>query len=290
MTESKVLLTLVIPTYNEEKRLPITLETLAEWIPQSCFDVEVIIVDDGSKDRTKEIARSYAGKIGNLQFVEVPHVGQMNATINGLKKSNRPLRATLEADCPVHPRALESFVKKFPDFDVVMGSRIVHDETSAVEGKPLYRRILSFGMSRLFAILFKGGVRDPQIGFKLYHARVLDRVLPLLTLRHDGLKSAEIIVKSVAFGFRVKEVPVQYKHDDDSRCVPKRSYGIVAAAAWALVELWAKSYVEYKRGDLPVCPVRFGFLLLPFWRLMTFPSLSAAGAGGTPSSLPLSAP
>ncbi len=287
MAEPKVLLTLVIPTFNEEKRLPSTLQILAEWIPQSCFDVEVIIIDDGSADRTREVAESYFAKIPNLQFYEVPHVGYMNAIITGLMKSNRPLRATLEADCPVHPRMLESFVKNFPGFDIVMGSRILQGEASSVEGKSLFRRMLSSIMTRLFRILFKGGIHDPQIGFKLYHAQVLDQVLPLLTLRHDGLKSAEIIVKAQAFGYRIKEVPVQYKHDEDSRCVPKGNYGLVVKAGLALLELWAKSYVEFKRGDLPACPVRFGFLLLPFWRLMNFPPLPPVSAAALPASIPI---
>jgi glycosyltransferase involved in cell wall biosynthesis len=286
MAESKVALTLVIPTYNEEKRLPLALQTVADWIPQSRFDVEVIIVDDGSKDATRQVAESFRTQIPNLQFIEVSHVGQMNATITGLKRSNRPWRATLEADCPVHPRMLESFVKDFSGFDIVMGSRILHDDASAVEGKSLFRRILSFGMSRLFSILFRGGIRDPQIGFKLYKAEILDQILPLLTLRHDGLKSAEIVVKAVAFGYQLKEVPVRYKHDEDSRCVPKGNHRVVFQAASALFELWAKSYVEYKRGDLPTCPVRFGFLLQPFWRLMNFRPLPLLPTTETSSTLP----
>ena len=284
MAESKVPLTLIIPTYNEESRLPATLQILADWIPQSSFDVEVIIVDDGSADRTRDVAESYRDKIPNLQFWQVPHLGNMNAIITGLRKSNRPLRATLEADCPVHPRILESFAQNYPDFDIVMGSRILQDKNSGVEGKSLFRRILSSGMSRLFTLLFKGGIRDPQIGFKLYHAGVVDKILPLLTLHHDGLKSAEITVKALAFGYRIKEVPVSYTHDPDSRCVPRGNYRVVVRAAWALFELWAKSYVEYKRGDLPVCPVRLGFLLLPFWRLMNFPALPHADAAALHAS------
>jgi len=285
MTESKVLLSLVIPTFNEEKRLPATLQILAEWIPQSRFDVEVIIVDDGSADRTADVAKSFLPQIPQLQFCEVPHVGYMNAIITGLKKSTRPWRATLEADCPVHPRMFESFAADFPDYDIVMGSRILRGDEGAVEGKSWFRRMLSSIMTNLFSILFKGGIHDPQIGFKLYRGRVIDQILPLLTLRHDGLKSAEIIVKTLALGYRVKEVPVRYKHDEDSRCVPKGNYGIVVRAAWALLELWAKSYVEYKRGDLPACPVRFGFVLLPFWRLFHFPPLSHPGASAPLSIL-----
>lgn len=284
MMEPKIPLTLVIPTFNEEKRLPPTLQILAEWIPNSCFDVEVIIVDDGSRDGTRKVAEAYRNKISNLQFLEIPHLGYMNAIITGLKKSSRPWRATLEADCPVHPRMLESFAANLSDFDIVMGSRVLGGE--AVEGKSFFRQMLSFIMSHLFSILFKGGIHDPQIGFKLYRGKVLDQILPSLTLRHDGLKSAEIIVKSLAFGYRVKEMPVQYKHDEDSRCVPRGDYRVVIGAASALLELWAKSYVEYRRGELPSCPVRFGFLLLPFWRQMNFPASPARKMAGAAAPVP----
>ena len=275
MADSKVPLTLVIPTFNEEKRLPSTLQILSEWIPLSCFDVEVIIVDDGSTDRTREVANRYSSEIPNLQFLEIPHLGYMNAIITGLLKSKRDLRATLEADCPVHPRMLEYFFRTYPDFDIVMGSRAITNEISSVTGKPLFRRMLSSMMVILFSVLFKGGIRDPQIGFKLYRAEVLDRVLPQLNLSHDGLKSAEIIVKAMAFGYHIKEVPVQYQHDEDSRCVPKGNYVVIIKAALALFELWARSYVEYRRGHLPACPIHFGFLLRPFWRMMIFQSRTA---------------
>jgi glycosyltransferase involved in cell wall biosynthesis len=282
VTASKALLSLVIPTYNEESRLPATLETLAAWIPASCFDVEVIIVDDGSMDRTKEVAQSFLPRIPQLRFHQIPHVGYMNAIITGLQLSTRPLRATLEADCPVHPRMLEGFVRDFPDYDIVMGSRALRSETAEVSGKSRFRRFLSSILTRAFVLLFKGGIHDPQIGFKLYKAPVVEKVLPMLALPHDGLKSAEIIVKAMALGYRVKEVPVTYKHDPDSRCVPVRGRSrVIVNAALALLELWAQSYVEFRRGRLPVCPVRFGFLLAPVW-----PALRVAAPGAAPSATP----
>ena len=276
---ARISLSLVIPTYNEERRLPATLRTLSEWLPQSPFDAEVLVIDDGSRDGTRRVAGEFGDKIPDLHFVEIAHAGYMNAIITGLRQSIRPWRATLEADGPVHPRMFASFAADFPDYDIVMGRR-----TNLVEGKSLFRRLLSSVMSRLFSIFFKGGIHDPQIGFKLYRGEMLEKVLPLLTLRHDGLKSAEIIVKALAFGYRVKEVPVQYKHDEDSRCVPRGNFSVVIKAALALFELWAKSYVEFKRGDLPLGPVRFGFLLLPFWRLMNFPAFPAARAAAPVST------
>jgi hypothetical protein len=121
-------------------------------------------------------------------------------------------------------------------------------------------------MTSLFSVLFRCGVKDPQIGFKLYKAQVLKQVLPQLRLGHDGLKSAEILVKADAFGYKIKEIPVVYKHDEDSRCVPKGNYRVVFEAGTAVLRLWVQSYVEFKKGLLPVCPVRFSVLLWPIWR------------------------
>jgi dolichyl-phosphate beta-glucosyltransferase len=272
MTEPKPRLSLIMPAYNEELRLPPTLETLASWIPTAPFDVELIVVDDGSVDRTIEVVDSFRERIA-LRTMQVEHLGYMNAILSGLAASDRPLRATVEADCPVHPRELEKFLPYVGDHGVVMGSRVLRGgkgETGVV-GKSFLRRIISAGMSRLFLILFRGGIRDPQIGFKLYTAAMVDKVVPELCLKHDGLKSSEMIVKALAFGFRVKEIPVPYRHDPDSKAVPKGNYRVIFDAAFAVFHLWAKSYVEYRRGDLPRCPVRFGFLMAPFWKKLRFP-------------------
>jgi dolichyl-phosphate beta-glucosyltransferase len=288
MAEPKVPLTLVIPTFNEERRLPATLQILSDWIPKSCFDVEVIIVDDGSTDQTREVAEEYSSKIFNLRFMSVPHIGYMNAIITGLSASKRPLRATLEADCPIHPQMLEEFANNYPDFDIVMGSRVSNHDAASVKGKPPLRQLVSWLMSQSFTILFKGNIRDPQIGFKLYRAKVIDHILPLLTLPHDGLKSTELVVKALAFGYRVKEVPVHYQHDDDSRCVPKGNYSVVIKAGMALLQLWVQSYVDFRRNQLPTCPIRFGFLLKPFWRFIPF--LERAGTHSVPQSIKAATP
>jgi dolichyl-phosphate beta-glucosyltransferase len=259
-------LSIIIPAYNEEKRLPHTLEIIQAWGGECPFELEVIVVDDGSQDRTIDVVRAFQSKIPYLKLVQETHVGYMNAIISGLKKASSPLMASLEADCPVHPKTFELFTQDLDRYDIVMGSRILTDLQSSMEGKSLFRRFISWVSSNLFFFMFNCRIRDAQIGFKLYKKEVLDRVLPKLSLGHDGLKAAEIIVKAHAFGYRIKEVPVVYKHDEDSRCVPKGNYRVIVEAAWALIVLWARSYAEYRRGIIPQVPVRFSFLLWPFWR------------------------
>jgi len=268
MTRSKPDLSIVVPAYNEETRLPPTLDIILEWQKTSGLNVEVVVVDDGSADRTCELVEQYAEKNPFIKLRRNSHLGYMNAIITGLHAAEAPFRGTLEADCPVHPRYFQQFLPLMANYDIVMGSRKLRGEDSVVEGKSLFRRFLSAGMSGLFTTLFKLRILDPQIGFKLFRAEVVEKVLPMLALSHDGLKSSETLVKADALGFRIKEVPVKYRHDPDSRCVPKNPYKVVWGALCALFELWVLSYSEFKRGVLPKSPVRGTWLIGPFWRLV----------------------
>ena len=263
-------LTIVIPAYNEQDRLPPTLDLLLEWRKSQSFGVEIIVVDDGSTDPTCSIVEGYVERHADLKLIRESHVGYMNAIITGLRNGRHFWRAIVEADCPVHPSYLTEFLRFTPEHQIVMGSRKLRDDSVVVEGKSLFRRFLSAGMSRLFLTLFKCRVTDPQMGFKLYSATVVESVLPRLALPHDGLKATEILVKAEAMGFKIKELPVRYKHDPASRLVPKNATVVVFRAIGALFSLWVLSYAEYRRGYVPNLPVRAAFLLAPFWRLFNY--------------------
>ena len=99
--------------------------------------------------------------------------------------------------------------------------------------------------------------KDPQISFRLYRKTCIQKILPILSLKHDGLKSSEIAVKAHSLGFKLKEIPVDYTHNIDSKAVPGgiRAIKVTVLATLALFQLWFQSIKEYRDGVIPFCPV-----------------------------------
>ena len=256
---NKVPLSIIIPAYNEEERLPLTLDAILEWSNNtSLFNVEFIIVNDGSSDRTSEIVCRYIKKDARIRLIEETHVGFMNAIISGFKQARYPYVSNMDADCAVHPREFENLFRYLDNNTIVMGSRILRGNLPPIKGKSIYRRILSWGLALIFYLFFKCKVYDPQIGFKMYHRDSILHILSKLSMEHDGIKSAEIIVKAYGLGLSIKEIPVIYQHDENSRCVPKgiKSIKVVWGALCALFRLWVHSYQEYQKGNLIRLPIR----------------------------------
>lgn len=270
-TNTRIPLTIVIPAYNEQDRLPPTLDAILSWRENSSFDARIIVVDDGSKDSTREVVQDYAAKNSNITLIKEKHVGYMNAIISGLTKAETDLRVTIEADLPVHPQVLDKIAPVISKYDFIIGSRLSGD--SQVEGKSGLRRFISSFYSRMFKVLFRCECNDPQIGFKVYRGEMLSHILPQLRLADDGLKSSEFVIKAYGLGYSMLEIPVEYKHDPDSRLVPKgKTLMKVLESTSALLSLWVQTYRENKEKIFKVNPVRGGFLLFiisPFFKSRT---------------------
>ena len=263
MSESKELtkLSIIIPAYNEEDRLPPTLKEVLAWKKrQTIFEIEIIIVDDGSVDRTVEAVKEFQEIDKSIKLIQEKHVGFMHAITTGFKAASYSLMGNMEADCATHPREFENLIKYINEYDMIMGSRILRGNLGAIKGKSFFRRTLSFFMSNLFRLLFRGEIYDPQIGFKLYKKKVLEEVLPKLCLNEDGLRNSEIVVKAYGLGFKIKEIPVDYKHEEASRCVPKKPVKFLIRTVLALFTLWTQSYMEFKNGLYRRNPVRFSWI------------------------------
>ena len=262
MSNNKVSISIVMPAYNEEDRLPATLDEYTQWVNQNLdINIELIIVNDGSTDKTKAIVQSYINKFNWIRMIQETHVGMMNAIFTGINNANYNLIGTLEADSPVHPKYFKSFLPLMYQNDIVIGSRFLGKK---VQGKSLIRRIISKANSKLFTFLFACPVKDPQISFRIYRKTCIKKILPMLSLKHDGFKSSEIAVKAHSLGFQLKEVPVDYTHDEDSKAVPGgiKTIKVTIFAILALLQLWFQSIREYRDGILPLNPVNKFFYCL----------------------------
>lgn len=206
---------IVLPAYNEEEALPLLLDALIEHIAEDQKNYSIIVVNDGSVDRTGAVAEEYAKKApiiavhndGNKGLAETMRRGLMEAVARAEPKD---IIITMDAD-NTHPAGLALRMSRLirEGNDVVIASR--YREGSHVRGVVLHRRLLSFGASWLFRLAFPiHGVRDYTCGYRAYRASAMKHLVErygrefisergfscmvdiLLRLREEGLVFTEV--------------------------------------------------------------------------------------------------
>ncbi len=173
---------IVLPAYNEEKALPPLIDALVEDLTEEKREFEILIVNDGSQDKTREVAEAYGGKAPvkvvnngtNRGLAETLRIGLLNAIKLAAKDD---IIITMDAD-NTHPAGLAIRMVRLirEGNDVVIASR--YRRGSYVRGLPPYRRFLSYTGSWLCRILFPiRGVRDYTCGYRAYRVSALSQLM-----------------------------------------------------------------------------------------------------------------
>ena len=136
-------LTVVIPAYNEERNLKKgSLDEVRNFLDQKKFEYEVIIVDDGSSDGTKEIVRKYVSKYGKFKLIENSHGGKAIAVLTGMEKAVGDVVLFTDMDQATPINQWDKFLPQFDqDMDIVIGSR------QGRKGAPIVRKISAWGFT-----------------------------------------------------------------------------------------------------------------------------------------------
>lgn len=222
-------ISIIIPCYNEEYRLPNTLKKIEIWLQnQDMFEIELILSNDGSSDNTIEIMKSAKTKFeaNNLCEVKVfdfAHRGYIETLFDSYRKSSNHIVCNMEADCSIHPKNFEFFSKFLDKYDMIQGSRILKAPEFKSDNKSFIRSFVSVFFSLLFRVIFGCKIYDPQCGFKMIKKKRLENCLNDIQLQHDGMKISELTLKFYKRKYPIKEIPVENFHDDDSRLIPKFS-------------------------------------------------------------------
>jgi len=211
---------IVIPAYNESQRLGGTLKKVLAYVHSRGWDAEVIIVNDGSRDNTDEIARQFAEKDPIVRVVNNPgNRGKGYSVRNGILHSRGRIVIFSDADLssPIEESAkLIDAIEQ--GADIAIGSRWLRAETQT-QRQPLHRQI--FG--RVFNLLLRLSLRlqfaDTQCGFKAFKQRAVQAIFPLQRIERWGF-DPEILFLARKFGFRVDEVPVLWGHSGGTRIHP----------------------------------------------------------------------
>lgn len=197
-------LSVFFPFWNEEKNIEKIISKALAVIPKVALRWEIIMVDDGSADRTLEIANALALKNQNLRVVALhPNRGYGAALKAGFEHSKYKYIVFTDGDLQFNFSEITKFIEKIEDADIVIGYRKIRRDQKILK-RLLLMNLLKIGDFILFGFTFK----DIDCGFKMFRRNALDEIAPL---RSEGaMITTEILAKALRKKLKIKEVGVEH--------------------------------------------------------------------------------
>lgn len=250
MANPKPYLSIVIPVYNESKRLPLTLLDIDKHLSKVDFTYEILIYNDGSTDDTVEVVEKMKKLIPNLRVDGYQkNQGKGTAVKEGMLEANGKYRLFMDSD---NSTSIDQFEKMRPFIDkgahVVIGSR---DIKGAVMEPPqsLLKRIMG-NMGNLFIqILLLPGIWDTQCGFKCFSEEASLKIFPLQKIKRWGF-DPEILSLAKKFGYKIEEIPVYWINDTDSKLSPFSYVQVLLEVVKIRFWFWFDAYGLRKKPQI----------------------------------------
>ncbi len=193
------MLSLIIPTYNEEKNIRKTILKLSRILKP--YEHEIIIADDGSSDKTVDIARELKQKIVKNNT----NMGRGYTIQHALKFCKGDYIIYTDADLSINPEALKTVIDNLNYYDIVIGSKHINGSSLKY---PLTRKILSHVYKNLVNVLFNTQLSDYQAGLKGFKRQVLEQIIPNVKASRWSWDT-EVLIRALKEGYKVKEIPIQ---------------------------------------------------------------------------------
>jgi len=215
LISTQPLLSIIIPAHNEEHRLPASLNKIAAFLEKQPYPAEVIVVENGSVDRTAEVVGDFATTHPNVSLIRERRRGKGIAVRHGMLAARGEYRFMCDADLSMPIEEVAKFLPPaLPAYDVAIASR----ETPGARryNEPAYRHIGGRIISFLIKVLAVRGFEDTQCGFKCFRA---EAALDLFGVqRLDGLSfDAEVLFIAQRRSYTILEVPINWYFAAESR-------------------------------------------------------------------------
>lgn len=208
-------LSIVIPAYNEESRLPVTLEQVFHFLAKQPFSSEIVVVENGSDDQTFEIAQKFAAGHGNVQVLHSEKRGKGLAIQKGVQAAAGEYIFLCDADLSMPIEEISKFLPpKLQDVDIAIASR--EAPGSVRYSEPYYRHFTGRVFNTLIRLLVLPGLQDTQCGFKGMRAEVGRDIFRYQTLTGWAF-DVELLYIARHHGYRVLEIPIHWYFNVDSK-------------------------------------------------------------------------
>ncbi len=213
-------LSIIIPAHNEEQRLPQTLEQVFNFIQVQSYLTEIIIVENGSHDRTFEIAQAFAQNHSPYRVLQEQTPGKGLAVRRGMLAAGGEFRFMCDADLSMPIAEVNRFLPpQINDFDIAIASR---EAPGAVRyNEPEYRHLGGRAINLMIRALALPGMHDTQCGFKCFRASVAEEIFARQTLTSWSF-DIEILFQARRRGYRIREIPIPWYFNADTKLNPIR--------------------------------------------------------------------
>ena len=214
--EKDILLSLILPAYNEEKRLPECMEKVAAFVASRPEPIEVILVENGSKDKTYEIGLEYAAKYPWLTVLKEETPGKGNAVRRGMLDAHGKYRMFADVDFSMPISEVNHFIPPvLSGYQVAIGSREVKGAVRYNE--PASRHFTGRVFNLIVRILLSlPQIHDTQCGFKSFSADAAEKLFRVQKINGWAF-DAEVLFIAKHYGYQIVEVPVQWYYDGNSK-------------------------------------------------------------------------
>ena len=236
-------LSVIIPAYNEEKRLPKTLESVISYLAKQTYQSEVLVVNDGSKDGTATIVRELAKNIPSLRLLDnQENHGKGFVVRQGMLAAKGEWRVFMDADNSTSIDHIHRmWLEKDQGFEVIIGSRDIKGAVIPVPQSWLRRRLGDVFNLMVQVLSELWGIWDTQCGFKGFSAKATQEIFSKATVNRWAF-DVELLVIAKKHGYKVKEIPVTWINDANSKVKLSGMINMLLEIGQIRLNMWKGKY------------------------------------------------
>ncbi len=210
-------ISIIIPVYNEEKRITSAIEKITAYFKKHDYWHEIILVDDGSTDKTIQKSKDTKEDIQILQNKQ--NTGKGYSVKQGMLHAKGDYLLFTDADMSTPIEELDKFIQIIDTgFDIVIGSRAVHG-ADIKKRQPLYRELIGKTFNKIVRLITVRGIKDTQCGFKLFKKNCVKEIFGKQTIERFCF-DVEVLHIAKKKGYKIKEVPVIWINDNRTTVKP----------------------------------------------------------------------
>ncbi|MDP3799909.1 MAG: glycosyltransferase family 2 protein [bacterium] len=238
-------ISIIIPSYNEEKRIVKTLQRIKEYLSSQDYSYEVLVVIDGAKDKTAEIAEKFSLDWTELKVINnKQNHGKGFVVRQGMLEAKGEYRVFTDADNSTDIKHLEKMIPKFKEgLHVVIGSRDYKDAIGATQAipQPAFKRLLG-NMGNIFIqVVAVFGIWDTQNGFKGFSAEAANKIFSKATINRWGF-DVEVLALARKFKYKISIIPIYWENDAESHVKLSGYLGVLRDTVKVRLNLWSGKY------------------------------------------------